>query len=180
MMREKGPIYLITGVPGVGKSSVGRALMERFEFGFYLSVDDLREWVVSGIAHPVPEWNEETSRQFKIARKAAVEMARIYASEGFAVVIDDVILLGEWEDLFVTGLEEFEVRKVFLWTDLGVNQARNRDRTGKKFDTAMLVGLIDGLHGWMMPEEYEEAGWLVIDSTKMGVEETVNLIIGIW
>ena len=176
-MGEKGTIYLITGVPGVGKSSVGRALMRKFEFGFYLPIDDLREWVVSGMAHPVPVWTEETGRQFGIARRAAVEMARIYASEGFAVAIDDVMLPGQGEEVFASKLEGFEVRKVFLWAELEVNQARNRDRTGKNFDTAELVWLIDGLHGWMMPKEYAEAGWLVVDSTKLGLEETVEVVV---
>lgn len=176
----KGTIWLITGVPGVGKSSVSKALLKRFEFGFYVPVDDLREWVVSGIAHPTSEWSDETTRQFRIARSAAVEMARIYADEGFEVAIDDVMLLGQGEALFVSRLEGYRVRKVFLWAELPENQVRNRDRVGKNFDTSLLVWLIDGLHGWMLPEEYAEAGWRVINSTNIGLEETVDLAISGW
>lgn len=85
------PLFLITGVPGSGKSSVAKALMQRFPFGIHLPVDDLRERVVSGIAHPVPHWTTETSRQFLLARKAAIATARLYADEDFAVALDDVV-----------------------------------------------------------------------------------------
>jgi hypothetical protein len=64
--------------------------MQRFARGVHLPVDDLREMVVSGIAHPVPTWTEETTRQFGLARGNAVLMARRYSSVGFAVAIDDV------------------------------------------------------------------------------------------
>lgn len=175
-MGKKGTIWLITGVPGVGKSSVSKALLGRFEFGFYVPIDDLREWVVSGLAHPVPVWSEETGRQFGLARRSAAEMARIYADEGFEVAIDDVLLPGEGE-LFAGRLEGYTVRRVFLWADLGVNQGRNRDRVGKNFDTLELVGLIDRLHEMMLPEEYEEEGWRVVDSSGLGVEETVDRVI---
>ena len=50
------PIFLISGTPASGKSSVSLALMRRFARGVHLAVDDLREMVISGIAHPVPEW----------------------------------------------------------------------------------------------------------------------------
>ena len=48
------PIFLLSGTPGAGKSSVATALMQHFEFGLHIPVDDLREWVVSGLADPVP------------------------------------------------------------------------------------------------------------------------------
>ncbi len=48
-------IFLISGTPGSGKSSVARALMQRFKQGVHLPVDDLRKMVVSGIAHPVAQ-----------------------------------------------------------------------------------------------------------------------------
>ncbi len=176
-MSEKGPIFLITGAPGVGKSSVSEALMKRFPYGFYVPVDDLREWVVSGIAHPTPVWTEETGRQFGIARKAVIGLTRTYADEGFAVAIDDVLLPGEGEELFGKGLGGYVLNKVLLWAELGVTQRRNRDRTNKNFDTMGLEELIGRLHEWMEPEGYAEAGWTVVDSTGLGVEETVDEIL---
>ena len=76
------PLFLITGAPGVGKSVTAAALMRRFPFGLHIPVDDLREWVVSGIAQPVPEFTEETARQFRLARSAAAQVAATLRGRG--------------------------------------------------------------------------------------------------
>jgi predicted kinase len=94
-MSQTAPIFMITGTPGSGKTSVAVALMRRFPFGLHIPVDDLRELVVSGIAHPVPVWTAETERQFRLARRSAAQSARLYAAAGFAVALDEVISIGD-------------------------------------------------------------------------------------
>ena len=123
-------IYLLTGCPGSGKSSTALALMRRYERGVRLSVDDFREMVVSGIANPLPDWTEETSRQFKLARRCAGWMARQYAEAGFAVAMEDVGSPDEMESLLepVAGLA---VVKVLLHPAAEVCVRRARTRTGK-------------------------------------------------
>lgn len=152
------------------------ALLKRFAFGLHLPVDDLRGMVVSGIAHPVPQWTEETSRQFDLARRAAVQTARLYAATGFAVAIDDVISVPEVNQL-ENQLSGFAVRKVLLRPPLEVALQRNARRTNKDFDTRVLEGTIRGVYEWMKPDEYADAGWRVMDSGWWGVEETVAAIL---
>ena len=64
-------LFMITGTPGAGKSTVATALMQRFPFGIHVPVDDIRDWVVSGIAYPGRDRSEETTRQMHLARQGA-------------------------------------------------------------------------------------------------------------
>jgi chloramphenicol 3-O-phosphotransferase len=176
-MPEQPPIFLITGTPGAGKSSVSTALMKRFPFGLHIPVDDLREWVVSGLADPVPVWTAETTRQFRIARQAAVQTARLYIDAGFAVAIDDVILPSEAREMFVAPLSGYTLHKILLKPTVETAQSRNATRTNKTYDTSSLVQTIDSVHQMMPPSVYARAGWTVIDSTHLTLDETVDTIL---
>ena len=47
-------IFLISGTPGAGKSSVAHAIATQSGRGVRISVDDIRDLVVAGRADPVP------------------------------------------------------------------------------------------------------------------------------
>lgn len=138
--------------------------MRRFPFGLHIPVNDLREMVVSGIAHPMPEWSPETSRQFRLARTAAAQQARLYATQEFAVAIDDVIGPSEVAVLETEFLESLEVYKLLLRPRLEIVLKHNTARTGKDFDTAALELAIHRLYESTDPEEYQGAGWLVLEA----------------
>jgi predicted kinase len=167
------PVFLITGVPGTGKSSLSRALMGQFPFGLHLPVDDLREWVVSGMAHPVPEFTPETQRQFDLARQSAGQTAEIYSRAGFAVAIDDV--LGP-ADASAFGLAE-QPTKILLWADLDVILERNRLRQNKHFDPLTLEPVIRMLHAGQNVEAYLQHGWQVVDTTRLTLEQGVEAVL---
>ena len=177
-MSQSAPIFIITGTPGAGKSSVAAALMRRFPFGLHIPIDDLREWVVSGIAPPVPVWTEETSPQFRLARLAAAQMACLCADAGFAVAIDDVISPAEVQALFEAALPGYSVYKVLLRPVLETALRRNAERANKTFDTVVLDEVIRRLHTSMEESAYTQAGWLVIDNGALDVAETVDIILG--
>jgi chloramphenicol 3-O-phosphotransferase len=173
---KRAPIFLITGTPGSGKSSVARALLQRFEFGLHLPVDDLREFVVSGISHPVPDWTEETGRQFRLARESAASSAKLYASNGFAVVIDDVISNDDVSKFFEPAFAEFDFHKIFLQPRLEVALERNRTRTNKNFNPSFLEEPIRQIHAWMSAQEFPN-DWLKLDSSELNLEQTVDAIL---
>jgi chloramphenicol 3-O-phosphotransferase len=151
--------------------------MQRFPRGIHIPVDDLRLWVVSGIAHPIPVWTDETTRQFRLARRAASQTARIYAEAGFAVAVDDVLFPQEADAVFVKALEGYTVHKVLLKPSVEVALHRNATRDNKDFDTSVLSNEIGNLHGHMSVSMYERWGWVVIDTSDMGLEETVDEIL---
>jgi chloramphenicol 3-O-phosphotransferase len=169
------PVFLISGTPGSGKSSVSRALMARFQRGVHIPVDDLREMVVSGIAHPVPTWTDETARQFALARGNAVSMALRYANAGFSVAIDDVFSTRDFEMDYAPVLQGAASNRVLLLPSLEVTLHRNASRTNKDFHPDTLENVIRFLHA-----EYtamDGRGWFVIDSSALTLEETVSAIL---
>jgi protein tyrosine phosphatase (PTP) superfamily phosphohydrolase (DUF442 family) len=174
---ERGSIFLITGTPGSGKSATAAALMRRFPFGLHIPVDDLREWVVSGIAHPVPVFTAETGRQFRLARGAAAQVVALYADAGFAVAIDDVIHEPDAENCFVAQLAPRSVHKILLQPPLEIPLARNAARTNKGFDTAVLADAICGNHRSLGEQNRADLGWTIIDNGEQTVEQTVDAIL---
>ncbi|NJK43569.1 MAG: AAA family ATPase [Pleurocapsa sp. SU_196_0] len=169
------PIFVISGTPGSGKSSVSRALMERFAFGVHVPVDDLREFVVSGIAHPVPTWTQETTRQFRLARGNAVRMARFYAESGFASAIDDVISAESFAADYAPCFEGVFAHRVLLRPRLEVALERNASRDTKPFETGVLEDVIRFLHADL--SVMERHGWHVVDSSDLTLEETVSAVL---
>jgi chloramphenicol 3-O-phosphotransferase len=170
-------MFLLSGVPGAGKTSVARALLAHFQRGLHIPVDDVREFVVAGRADPVPTWTEETGRQFELARRTAVSMARIYHAEGFAVAIDDVVFPDVAAHAYFEPLRRYGLFTVLLRPDLVVALQRNAERTNKAFDTGVLRETISALHAQMDAARFAAAGWLVIDNSHLSVEETVARIL---
>jgi adenylylsulfate kinase-like enzyme len=168
-----GSIWLISGTPGAGKTSVAHALCERFARAMHIPVDDLRGLVVSGHADPLIPWTPETERQFRISWEVAGNIAARYADEGFVVAIDDVAP-PRAVAIYERSVGDRALRKVLLAPSMDVALARNSNGRGKVFDTSVLIPIIRELHATLAPDR---SPWLVIDSSNMSVTETVDAIL---
>src|SRR5207245_3961931 len=131
----------------------------------------------SGYASPIdPEVDRtELRRQFLLARGAAVRIALDYAAAGFTAVIDDVI--GSFAHEPYGPAIRAGARQVLLMPTLDIALERNRRRTNKPFDTAILDSVTRDLHAHLTSDDVDREGWTVIDSSSLSVEETVDTII---
>lgn len=167
------PITFVTGPPGAGKTTLSEGLVAGVEFGVHIPVDDMRLWVKSGLADSVP-WTDESERQFQVAEEAAVAVARRYQAAGFLAVIDHCRNVARLDSLIAGHLADRPVRKVLLLPLLEANLRRNRDRTNKDFDPAILDDTIRFTNDMFRKSAAE--GWIVIDNTAMPPEEALRLL----
>ncbi|HEX7196534.1 MAG TPA: AAA family ATPase, partial [Candidatus Limnocylindria bacterium] len=135
------PIFVITGQLAAGKSTLARAVLGRYPFGYHIDVDGIREMVTSGLASPL-EWTDETTRQFGLAITASAALANVYANAGFTVAIEGGVDPAAMDDaLTEAGLLDRRVG-IVLRPRLDTALHRNRERQNKSFDTSILEGVM--------------------------------------
>lgn len=176
---EKRPIFILTGTPASGKSTVAKALLQRFAFGTHIPVDNMRGMVVSGLSNPIGSWDEETARQFRVARDGAAALASVYASNGFAVAIDDVIFPPDVDHHYNKLSAHFAVYRIMLRPHLDVARARNAARQ-TDVDNAQLDKIIPPIYQHFATfnlAELAENGWVILDTSFDSAAETVDRIM---
>ena len=72
----------------MGKTTTGRALATARPAGAYVDVDDVRQFVVRGLA---PVWEPDGPRQALLAVRNACDLAANLHAEGFAAGLADVL-----------------------------------------------------------------------------------------
>ena len=177
MTEADSAVFVITGQLSAGKSTVARAILDRFAFGYHVDVDGVREMVTSGLASPL-EWTDETSRQFGLAIRASAALARVYADAGFAVAIEG----GIDPELVEAALAEHGLRDrmvgVVLHPRLEVALERNRRRQTKAFDTSILEGVMRQIDA-DVARDAARPGWHEIDNSDESIESTVERVLSI-
>ena len=162
--------WLVTGIPGSGKTTTSAALAARFQHGAHIPGDVIQHLVVGGSAAPDPFGDEESNRPTDLCVRNQCLLARSFRSEGYAVVLDYVIGSAERLQNYLDQLPDEPIGLVVLTPSIEVARARDRERP----DEAVLQAWAH-MHEEMVHELAGQGLWL--DTSHMSVAATVSTIL---
>jgi gluconate kinase len=83
-------VLVLTGAPGVGKSSIAAALASGVPCGAHVDADSLHQFIVSGGQWP-SAGTDESYRQLLLRTTNVATVSENLRAAGFAVVVDEVV-----------------------------------------------------------------------------------------
>jgi predicted kinase len=164
-------LFVISGVPAAGKSTVARLLARRLDRAVYVPGDAIRAMVRSGRAEMTSDAADAQLDQLLLRYQASLAIAQVYLQAGFDVIVEDVII-GQVLRQFLALVPVPEMHLVFLDPDTPTLAGRDRERTKTAYGERWNVRqLRDVLH----LETARIGLWL--DSTGLSAEETADRIL---
>jgi predicted kinase len=88
---DNTPILIVTGPPGVGKTTTAGILAERSARAVHLESDAFFRFIRSGYVEP---WKPESHAQNQIVMRIVAQAASGYAAAGYFTIIDGIVIPG--------------------------------------------------------------------------------------
>ncbi|UYN99856.1 MAG: AAA family ATPase [Devosia sp.] len=165
------PVFIITGAMAAGKSTIAKALAQRFNRAAYVEGDAFLRMIVRGEAVMGPVLDADARAQLSLRQQAATDSVRRFAEAGFAVVYED-ILIGDDLRSAVDRLSDFEPRVVVLTPSADVLAQRDRDRPKTGYSDNFSPSVL----AEALVRETPRIG-LWLDSSEMSVEQVIDAIL---
>lgn len=168
--REHTKAYLLTGLPGAGKSTVARLLALHFDRAAHIDVDLVfHHFTVSGRAEPSTP-STETAAQAELAAANAGAMARNYLAAGYVCVLEGALAMRSEIRACQRALAPYPLHLIVLAPPPAVSEQRDAQRSGKH-----VAGFFRHL-GPLLDSELAGTG-LWLDTGQMTPLDTVRMIL---
>ena len=129
--REHAAAYLLSGMPGAGKSTVARLLALHFDRSAHLDIDMVyHHFTVAGLVPPA-EPASEAGGQALLAAVNAADMARNYVAAGFVCVLEGAITRRSHILACQQAVAPHPLHLVVLAPAAEVSEERDARRSGK-------------------------------------------------
>ena len=153
-----GSLLVVTGPPGAGKSTVGRALADSYERSVLVEGDAFFAFLHTGAIAP---WLPESNDQNTVVTQVAAAATGRFVTGGYATVYDGI--MGPWfldEFLAGTGLDRLDCAILLPSVERCVDRVATRVDHGfadedatRKMHAEFCAGVIDPRHVLVDPPD---------------------------